>query len=122
MIVPTTHYAYYSSLLRPLLQYFVRSMLPIKWYHRHEHNIHSLLRSKESDADDLPAVGSPGGLCSIMVSHHPMSVLIDKFYALQNGPPNSSQQIFVWTTLRNSLMPSKTPLRPAPSPSSPFPP
>src|SRR5258706_855117 len=36
-----------------------------------------------------------------------ISVFIDKFYALQNGPPNDSQQIFTWTTLRNSLIPSK---------------
>ncbi len=75
--------------------------------------------AEEACADKLPAVVSPGGLCSTTFSNRSISVFIDKFYALQNGPPNGSQQIFMWTTLCNSLMPPKTPFRPVPSP-SPF--
>ena len=47
-----------------------------------------------------------GGLCSTTFSHH---LFIDKLYALQNGPPNSSQQILTLAILCDSLMPSKTP-------------
>ena len=50
-----------------------------KWYHRHERNDHPLFRCDESDADELPAVGSPGELCSTIFSHRPISVFIDKF-------------------------------------------
>ena len=35
-----------------------------KWHHRHERRDHSLFRCKKYDADPLPAVGLPGGLCS----------------------------------------------------------
>ena len=47
-----------------------------------------------------------GGLCSTAFSHH---LFIDKLYALQNRPPNSSQQILTLAILCDSLMPSKMP-------------
>ena len=66
--------------------------------------VHSLFRWEESDADKLPAVGSTGGLCSTAFSHR---LFIDKFCALQNGPPNGSEQILTTLkTLRNGLVPS----------------
>ena len=104
-----------SCPVRPPLQPLIRRST--KWYHQHERNVHSLFRYEKSDADKLPAVGLPGGLCSITFSHR---LFIDKFYALQNGPPNSSQQILTLTILRNDLMPSKTLFRPTPAPTSPF--
>ena len=76
--------------------------------------VHSLFRCEESDADKLPADGSTGGLCSTTFSH---CLFIDKFYALQNGLPNGSQQILTLTTLRNGLLKS---FRPAPSSTPPF--
>ena len=45
-----------------------------------------------------------------------ISVLIDEFCASQDGPPNGPQQILTRTFSRNGLMPSKTPIRPGPSP------
>ena len=72
--------------------------VPTKCCRRHEHSAHSLFRREGSDTDKPPAVGSPGGLCSATISHRRF---IDKFYALQNGPPNSSQQILTLITLRN---------------------
>lgn len=45
-----------------------RSGFPTKWYHRREHNVHSLFRRQESDVDGLPAVGSPGTLRSATFS------------------------------------------------------
>ena len=60
----------------------------------------SFFRCEESDADKLPAVGLPGGPCSTTFFHR---LSIDKFNALQNGPPNSSQQIPTLTTLRNEM-------------------
>ena len=68
-------------------------------------NTMSILSSvaEEAGADKLPAVGSPGGLCSTTFSHRAISVLIDKYYALQNGPSNNSQQIFTWTILCSGL-------------------
>ena len=92
-------------------------MFPTKSYHRHERNVHSLFRCEGSDADKPPAVSSSGGLCSTTFSH---CLFTDKFYALQNGPPNISLQILTLTTLRNDLVPSRTPFPPAPSPTSLF--
>ena len=54
------------------------------------------------------------------VPHHFSSPFIDKFYALQNGPPNSSLQILTLTSLRNGLVPSRRPFRPVPSPTPHF--
>ena len=55
----------------PTSQHFVhRSMFPTKWYHRHEHSVHSLFRCEGSDVDILPAVGSSGRLCSTTFSHY----------------------------------------------------
>ena len=45
-------------------------------------------------------------LCSTTFSYR---LFIDKFYALQNGPPNSPSRL---TTLRNDLVPSRTPFVP----------
>ena len=105
-------------LLPPLVQHFVRrSMSPAESYHRHKHNVHSLFRYEGSDADKLPAIGSSGGLCSTTFSHR---LFIDKFWALQNGPPNGSLQILTLTTLHNDLVPSRAPFRPASSPTSHF--
>ena len=99
-----------------LLQHFTRRSIT-KSYYRHEHNCHSLFRCEGSDTDKLPAVGTSGGLCSAKFSHRRF---IDKFYVLQHGPPNGSQQIFMLRTLHNSLVPSKTPFRPAPPSTSRF--
>ena len=45
---------------------------------------------EEYGADKLPAVGSPGGLRPITLSHRPTSVFTDKSDALQDGPPKGS--------------------------------
>ena len=92
---------------------FKGACFPLKWYHRHEHDPHSLFRCEESDTDNLPAVGSPGLLRSTIF-------LFAQNNALQNGPPNGSHQTFTWTTLCNSLMALKTLFRLAPSPTPPF--
>jgi hypothetical protein len=47
-----------------------RSMFPTKWYHRREHNVHSLFRRQGSGVNELPAVGSPGALRSRSFYHH----------------------------------------------------
>ena len=46
-----------------------RGIFPTKWYHRSEHNVHSLFRRQESDVDELPVVGSPGALRSATFFH-----------------------------------------------------
>ena len=38
-----------------------------------------------------------------------ISAFIDKLYALQNGPPNGSQQILMLAILRSALVPSMIP-------------
>ena len=80
-----------SCPLRPFLQHFVRrGMFPTKWYRRHEHDLCSLSRLEEYNTDKLPVVGSPGGFRSTTFSRLPISLFIDNFCALQNGPPKGS--------------------------------
>jgi hypothetical protein len=79
-----------SCLPHPLVEHLARrSTFPTKWYHRREHNVHSLFRRQESDVNTLPAVGSPGTLCSAIFSHR---FGINVLSALQNGPPNGPHQ------------------------------
>ena len=112
-----------SCLPHPPVEHLARrSAFPTTWYHRREHNVHSLFRRQESDVDQLPVVGSPGTLCSVTFSHrlNINIIFIDEFNVLQNGPPNGLQQTLMRQSLSNGLMPSKTRFRPALSPTSPF--
>ncbi|SRR5258706_7670954 len=79
-------------------------MFPTKRYHRHEHNVNSLLCHEESDVGELSAVGSPGTPRSTTFLIASIPVFTDKFYALQNGPANVPQKILTRTSLNNRLM------------------
>ena len=81
-------------------------------------SMYSPFRCDRSDANMLRAVGSSGGLCSITFSHRQFIDRNSTQY--RTDPSKGSQQIFTPMTLRNSLVPSKTPFRPARSPTSRF--
>lgn len=110
-----------SCLPHPSVEHLApRSMFPTKWYHRREHSVHSLFRRQESDVDALPVVGSPGALRSATFFIASISISLNEFHALQNGPPNGPLQILTQTSLNNGLTPLKTLFHPAPFPTSPF--
>ena len=54
-------------------------MFPTKYDGITDMNTMTILSSvaEEAGANKLPAVGSPGGLCSTIFSHRPISVFID---------------------------------------------
>ena len=74
-----------------------RNRCPTQWYYRHGPSIRYLFRQEEPDA--TPAVGSPGAFRST-----PFSVFIDKYYALQNGPPNGPRHVLTRISLHNDFI------------------
>ena len=99
----------------PPIEHLVRrNRFPTQWYYRHGASVRisSVKRNRMRFLLLIRLVRSIPQRFLIAS----ISVLIDKFYASQDGPPNGPQQLLMRTFLRNGLMPSKTPLRPGSSP------